>query len=134
LLYILNELFSEVITTHEIAKEFGMRLPAWVQIKKVKNSLLQKEFENYVDIGEASAIALASENKFDYLVLDDAEAKKFAQKLGFPIKGTFGILLIAKQRGVVSLLRPYIDWIITHTNFRISKTVVNQILKDAGEM
>jgi len=42
-LFILESLFSNVITTPEVAAEYGQRLPAWVEVRAVENrSLLYK--------------------------------------------------------------------------------------------
>jgi predicted nucleic acid-binding protein len=129
---ILYSLFATIITTPEIAKEYGNALPVWVIIQKVNNKALQHEFNQYIDPGEASAIALASEITCEHLIVDDMAARKFAEKLGLPIKGTVGVLLMAKQKGVIPLLRPYLD-LIQQTNFRLSQKLVEQFIKDADE-
>jgi len=129
---LLNELFNEVVTTPEIAAEFTHQLPNWVLVKDVVNKALQKEFLNHVDSGEASAIALASEIPYDFVVLDDAAARKFAEGLGLTVKGTIGLLLIAKKSGLIPLLKPYFDT-IQQTNFRIAQNILDQVLIEAGE-
>ena len=58
---ILNTLYENVVTTPEVASEFGKDLPGWIKIKTVSNKELQKIYSEKVDIGEASAIALAME-------------------------------------------------------------------------
>lgn len=129
---ILHELFPVVVTTPEIAGEFDHPLPSWVIVETVKDKSLQEEFLRYVDLGEASAIALASEIAYDFLILDDAEARAFAEKLGMNVKGTIGLLLIAKKKGVIPLLKPYFD-LIQQTNFRISKSIIDRVLRESGE-
>lgn len=130
-LHVLQKLFITILTTPEIADEYGAPLPDWVSIKPANQSLKSK-FLQYVDPGEASAIALASEISCDYLILDDMAARKLAEKLGLPIKGTLGVLLMAKQQGVIPLLRPYLD-IIQQTNFRLSQHLVDGFIKEANE-
>jgi predicted nucleic acid-binding protein len=129
---LLNELFSVVITTPEIASEYGLPLPKWMVIKPVRNITLQEEFHRNLDAGEASAIALASEIRCDFLVLDDLDARKFAEKLCLKVIGSVGLLLTAKQKGVITLLKPYLDK-IQQTNFRISSSLIQSILTAAGE-
>jgi len=63
-------------------------------------------FNKYVDEGEASAIALASEIACDYLILDDAADRRLAIKLNMPVKGTAGVLLTAKQKRHPSFISP----------------------------
>ena len=42
MLFVLHELFSRIITTPEVALEFGKPLPSWISIKKVKDINFQK--------------------------------------------------------------------------------------------
>lgn len=131
-LHILHDLFEAVLTTPEIANEYGMPLPEWVIIQRVDNRTRQHEFYQHVDKGEASAIALAYEIHADFLILDDLEARRFATKLGLPVKGSAGVLLQAKQKGIIVAIKPYLD-LMQQTNFRIAASVIKTVLKEAGE-
>jgi len=129
---LLNSLYKHIITTPEIAAEYKKRLPEWVEVKAVTNRDLLYNYAETVDIGEASALALAVEIRADLLIIDDAGARKFAQKLHFNITGTVGIILNAKLEGIIPLIKPYISK-IQQTNFRISDWLIDQLLREAGE-
>ena len=129
---LLHSLYKQVITTPEIAAEFGKRLPYWVDVKAVLNRDLLYDYAETVDIGEASAMALATEIRADLLIIDDAKARRFAKKLELNITGTIGVILSAKLNGIIPAVKPYIIK-IQETNFRISDWLTSQILKDAGE-
>jgi len=58
---LLRKVYEELITTPEIAKEFGEKLPDWIHIQPVSDRKYQDFLETQVDYGEASAIALAAE-------------------------------------------------------------------------
>jgi predicted nucleic acid-binding protein len=131
-LHILNDVFTIVITTPEIAKEYGKSLPAWVIIQSALDRELQHKFGDIVDNGEASAIALAAEITCDYLILDDTAARKLAEKLKMRVKGTLGIFVLAKQKGIIPLFRPYLE-MVEATNFRLSQQVTRQLLYEADE-
>ena len=131
-MHLLHSLYKQVLTTPEIAAEFGKRLPEWVEVKAVLNRDLLYNYAETVDIGEASAMALASEIHADLLIIDDAEGRRFAKKLELNITGTVGVILSAKLSGVIPNVKPYILK-IQQTNFRISDWLTLQILKDAGE-
>ncbi|OQX96411.1 MAG: hypothetical protein B6I20_14455 [Bacteroidetes bacterium 4572_117] len=60
---LLEKLYGKVITTPEIADEYGEKLPDWIGIESVSDKKYQEFIETQVDIGEASAIALAKEYK-----------------------------------------------------------------------
>jgi len=129
---ILHNLFGSVFTTPEIALEYGEQLPEWVVIQPIKDQNLLAEYQQKVDPGEASALALAQEINADLVILDDLEARKFALKLGLAFKGTLGLLVMAKQEGIIPSIRPYLEK-VQQTNFRLASHLVDQSLRDAGE-
>lgn len=132
-LHFLNVLFSKVITTPEIIKEYGADLPDWIKIISPTNKKFQEDLSGFVDYGEASAIALAKEIKIDFLVTDDMQARKLAVKLNLPLIGTLGVLLLAKKHGLINLIRPYLD-MIKNTNFRMATDLYETVLKEADEL
>ncbi|MBK0382275.1 DUF3368 domain-containing protein [Pedobacter sp. SD-b] len=130
---LLNKLYLQVVTTTEIAAEYKEDLPTWITIQNVINRDLIKTFQNIVDLGESSAIALANEINHSFIVIDDLQARKFASSLGLNVKGTIGVLLEAKQNEVIQTIKPYLDK-IQKTNFRISDYLIVKILESAGEI
>lgn len=54
---LLQKVYVELITTPEIAEEFGEKLPDWIKIQTVSDKKYQIFLETQVDHGEASAIA-----------------------------------------------------------------------------
>lgn len=132
LLDIVKDLFGDIFITPEIEKEFGQHLPSWIISIKVQDKTYQKVLETNIDPGEASAIALALEQSDCLLVLDDYKARKVATNLGLNYVGTLGLLLEAKEAGLINLVRPIIEQIKT-TNFRIAESLEKEVLKLAGE-
>jgi predicted nucleic acid-binding protein len=125
---LLEKVYGKLITTPEIAAEFGEQLPDWITIQSVKDKKYQKLLETQVDIGEASALALATEFDDVLLLLDDLKARKLAAKLMFKTTGTLGIIHKAKQLSIIPKVKPLIEKLLL-TNFRISNNVVDEILK-----
>jgi predicted nucleic acid-binding protein len=78
-LFILEKLYGQVITTPEIAAEYGKRLPLWVNVQAVINRDLLYTYADLVDIGEASALALAKEVLSPSLILDDLKATQISR-------------------------------------------------------
>jgi len=60
------------------------------------------------------------------------QGRKLASKLGLKVIGILGILLKAKQAGLVPLLKPVLE-LIKQTDFRVTATLIDAILKEAGE-
>ena len=54
---LLKQIYGELVTTPEIAKEFGEELPDWIIVQPVADKKYQNFLETQVDYGEASAIA-----------------------------------------------------------------------------
>ena len=125
-LFVLESLFSRVVTTPEIAAEYGKRLPAWVDVRAVGNRDLLYDYAERVDIGEASAIALASEVPFPLLIIDDLAGRKLPDQLHLDYTGTVGILVLARQQGVIDKLRSYFDR-IRATNFRVPESLLKSL-------
>ncbi|HAM97929.1 MAG TPA: DUF3368 domain-containing protein [Marinilabiliales bacterium] len=124
---LLNKVYGELITTPEIAKEYGEVLPEWIRIESVSDKKYQEFIETQVDWGEASAIALAKEYEDVLLLLDDLKARKLANQLNFKITGALGIIHKAKQMELIDRVKPLIDKLLL-TDFRISDKIIEEIL------
>ena len=129
---LLHKLYGSVITTPQIADEFGLELPYWVEIKEVADRQKIKLLETNLGKGEASAIALAMEYKDSLLILDDQKARKIALQLELTYTGTVGIIIAAKKKQIIQSIKPFIDK-IKQTNFHISEELEKQALQEAGE-
>jgi predicted nucleic acid-binding protein len=64
----------------------------WIECVTVKDSWMMKFRQLNLDVGEAEAIALASEKQADFIIWDDRKAKKTALKLSLPVIGTIAVL------------------------------------------
>ncbi|GHT12802.1 DUF3368 domain-containing protein [Bacteroidia bacterium] len=131
-LELLQQLFGNVVTTPEIAEEFGEVLPNWVEIVAVKDKYKQQLFEVQVDKGESSAMALSLEIANSLLIIDDYKARKLARNLKINYTGTLGIIILSKQKGIISSIKPVLEK-IKETNFRISAELEIQALIAAAE-
>ncbi|SKB93454.1 DUF3368 domain-containing protein [Dyadobacter psychrophilus] len=131
-LEILRRIYKQIFITKEIAEEFGGPLPDWIEIKEISNTALQLLFEDALDIGEASALALAFEMRECTVILDDLKARKVASKMNIRVTGTIGVILKAKKENKISSVRSVFDKILS-TDFRISERIINEALKEAGE-
>ncbi|MDR1729148.1 MAG: DUF3368 domain-containing protein [Prevotellaceae bacterium] len=128
----MRKLYKRVIISKEIAGEFVEPLSTWFEILEVANKNYQRILKISLDKGESSAIALAFEINDVMLVLDDLKARKEAQKLGFRITGTLGVLFSAKQKNVINSLKFYLDK-LRETDFRIADNIVSELLNRSNE-
>lgn len=131
-LELLHKVYGEIITTIDIATEFGETLPSWVEIKKVIDVSKQQILELQIDRGEASAIALALETPESIVILDDFKARKIALRLGINYTGTIGVIIKAKLKGIIPSIKPILEK-IKNTNFRISIDIEIKAFREADE-
>jgi len=129
---LLRQLYKTVTITQGISLEFGESLPDWVKVQKVKDQYRQQLLEMQIDKGEASAIALALETSDNIVILDDWKARKVAERLGLSVTGTLGVIIKAKNTGIIPSIKLYLDKIM-ETNFRISEELEQIALKEANE-
>ncbi len=85
-----------------------------------------------LDRGEAEVIALAQELKADLVILDERLARRHARRLGLTLTGTLGVLLKAKERGLVPAVGPLIDQ-LRQGGIRLGDALVAETLRLAGE-
>lgn len=131
-LELLHKVYGQILTTPEIAAEFGEPLPEWVKIAEATDKYRQTILELQIDRGESSAIALALETPNSTVILDDYKARKIAERLGITFTGTIGVIIKAKLNGVIPSVKPLLGK-IKQTDFRLSADIELQALKEADE-
>lgn len=129
-LEILPALFSAIMIPPEVMREFGGNF-AWLKVENLTNHLLVAALQMVVDAGEAEAIALASEKNY-LLISDGKQARSAAKRLGVAVIGTVGILIRAKQNGIIAEVKPILDALEVN-EFRISRALREEALEIAGE-
>lgn len=129
---LLQKVYRQILTTVEVAIEYGERLPDWIVIESVNDKHSQKILETQLDKGEASALALAIETSDSTIIVDDYRARKVAEKPGINYTGTIGVIIKAKLKGIILSIKPLLAK-IRQTDFRITAEIERQALKEAGE-
>jgi len=105
---------------------------AWISRGQVQDQAATARLRAHVGRGEAEAIVLARELGADGLILDDATARKIAETEGQKVLGLLGLLIRAKERGIVEALKPILDEMVA-CGFFIDETLYHSILDRAGE-
>lgn len=129
---ILQEMFPDLIVTTEVAAEFG-ELPSWITIQEVPDKEAYKKLGEELGKGEASSIALALKFEECLLIIDERKGRKIAEGLGIDTIGSLGILIKAKERRVIYEVKEILE-LIDRTDFRISQSVREAVLKQSGEL
>lgn len=145
LLNLLHQLYQQVIIPQAVYDEMvslsyivpgtvEVQTLPWIKVQTVSDIQRVTILQSKLDIGEAEAIVLALELKADLLLLDERRGRKLASSLGInQITGLLGVLLEAKQKGLISAIKPVVDLLISENNFRISDRLYQKIIQVAGE-
>ncbi|HMF35550.1 MAG TPA: DUF3368 domain-containing protein [Isosphaeraceae bacterium] len=78
-------------------------------------------------------MVLAQELACPAVLIDEAAGRAEARRLGLLPIGTLGILVRAKQRGMVARVEPLLDQLQTEINFFVSSALKTEILRLTGE-
>jgi predicted nucleic acid-binding protein len=82
--------------------------------------------------GEAAVLTWAHAHPGTTAILDDLAARRCADSLGVPVRGTLGLILTAKQRQMIPLARPVLER-LRGAGMYLSDAVMNRALKTVGE-
>ncbi len=139
---LLEKLFGEIFIPEAVWHETTIggkpgsekiRAANFIHVRKVRNKGLAFLLREFVDEGEAEAIALALEANADLLLVDDRDARNLAKKLGLEVMGTLGVIALAKYNGLILEAKPIIDELV-EKGFWISKRILEEFLRELGEL
>ncbi len=98
------------------------------QVERIE-TILKKE----LDRGEAEAITLAINKKANWLIMDERKGRNIVKNVyGLNVIGTSGILLKAKESGIVNEISPIFQE-LKKINYFIADDIVEYVCKQAGE-
>lgn len=138
---LLERLFGSVIIPPAVCEEvFGstegrqqLPCPAFVTVAVLAADTPARFLKMNLHAGESEAISLALERNSDLIVLDDKMARETAERLGLRVVGTLGLLMLAKERGLIPAIRSLMIQLMERISFRISPSVLNKALSLLNE-
>lgn len=141
-LTLLERLYGQIITPQAVIDELdtgrqqGYDTPdcktyAWMQRETVPIPNVLKLVVN-LGAGEAEALALALLQPTDLVILDDALARQVAASQNIRHTGTLGVLIQAKQQGLIPLVMPLLALLET-AGFRVVDTLRDTVRTIVGE-
>lgn len=87
---------------------------------------------NGLGAGELQAMALYKHLSAQHLLIDDQRAKKVASLNAIKAIGSLGVLLRAKEKGLIAEVKSYAT-VIQQSNLYLSNAVMKEVLRLAGE-
>lgn len=143
-LRLLKHLYGKIIVPEAVYQEIAVKgvgqagsieieKEKWIKTKAVSNHKFAQALKLELDEGESEAIALAVESSADLLLMDERKARLVASRFGIDYIGILGILIEAKQKGLIKAVRLFLDDLIIKAGFWMSQELYNRVLKEAGE-
>jgi predicted nucleic acid-binding protein len=140
---LLRELYGSIVIPEAVRQEImatdqsGAREVSqadWIITRPIDPDVALKLLRREVDRGEAEAIGLALQLKADVLLIDERKARSLAQYLDLNVVGLLDVLQEAKQRQLITTIKPVLDDLLTRARFRLSPKLYQRTLHTAGEL
>ncbi|ELR97738.1 DUF3368 domain-containing protein [Gloeocapsa sp. PCC 73106] len=104
---------------------------SWLQITPIEN--IPSIIQNWdLGQGESEVLAYSYLNQRPECIIDDLAGRRCAIALKIPVRGTLGIVLLAKQKGEISKAKPIIQE-LRKTGMYLSDAVISKALSLVGE-
>ncbi len=107
-------------------------LSGWLQVVEVSHSNDYSRLTLLLDVGEAEAILLAEQRHCHLLLIDERKGRMVAKQRGLAVIGICGLLLLAKEQGLISLVVPCLNQ-LSRIGYRISPQLRLEVASRAGE-
>ena len=133
---IYNEIYIPRAVQEEIISEPAKTLVSnsdWIKVIDIQNESQKSTFSTRLHSGEIEVILLSQEQNADLLIMDDNAAKKTAKFLGLSVTGTLGVIIKAKQEGLIDSVKEIIDQLLLDGLF-MDDRLINRVLESAGEL
>ena len=125
--------YDEVTVKEDTACSILKDSPDWIHIEELTDESKKRMYKAKLHEGEVEVMILAQECRDEALVIiDDDAAKRTARFLDITAIGTLGVLIKAKQLGIISEIKPMLDR-LQKKGFYISERLYKDILYIAGE-
>jgi len=127
--YIANAVWEELKAYKNPAFDVDLLFELEKKVVKIrsKNHLLV-----IMDYGESESVILYEEVGADYLLIDDNKARILAESFNVNCIGSLGLLVKAKEKGLIKDLRPIFVKFLENERY-FSLKLLNMILIQAGE-
>jgi predicted nucleic acid-binding protein len=142
LIELLQLISDEIIVPETVAAEIGIRGETDPTAQAITNTPwlvvtqtppVPAQIQSWgLGPGESSVLAWAYAHPGTEAILDDLLARRCAEVFNIPVRGTLGLVLIAKQRGRISSARVVLTQLRTGGMY-LSDRVMNEASKLVGE-
>ena len=75
---------------------------------------------------------MAVEQSARLIIMDERNGRRYAQRLGLPLTGTLGVLLLGKEAGLITVVKPLIEQ-LEEAGLYLKPDLVSRVLHISGE-
>jgi uncharacterized protein len=122
----------EFLATETAVRQQALARATWLQIVALTNPRHALSYSS-LDRGEAEVLALAVEHEARLVIIDERKGRQYARRLGLPLTGTLGVLLLAKEKGLITTVAPLVQQ-MQDTGLYFSPDLVSEVLSLAREI
>ena len=141
---LLRQLFEKIVIPPTVDKEvreleaFSIEITEystanWIEVVTPKAVEKVQKLMASLDKGESEAIVVALEQNADYLLIDERLGTKTAISEGLHTLGLIGVLIKAKEIGLLEKVEPILNELEETAGFWIGAKLKNKVLEDVGE-
>jgi predicted nucleic acid-binding protein len=135
---LLRRFYSRVVVPDAVASELSaagapatvrdwiLQPPSWISVIPVALEAIETITDN-LDLGERSAIALATTLGADLLLIDEAAGREEARRRNLRVTGTLGVLRAGAEQGLVNV--PALIGRLKATSFYVDDALVNAVFQ-----
>ena len=131
---VLDKLFDDIRISKAVweeissddTKPFHARIVSFFQ-NKVETIKGRNDLTFIMDYGESESVILYKELDADFLLIDDKKARNIAENYNINCVGTIGILIKAKELGIIDSLKPIFTSFLNNKRF-YSIELLNTVL------
>ncbi len=141
-LHLLKDMYGEIIIPRAVFDEIevgknwkyyiDLNKEGWIKIQNVRDAVVLDLLLD-LDRGEAEVIILANEINADLVILDETLGRRYAKQSNLNLTGTIGILLKAKQQGLIASVSHSLDELVKKGVW-LSPKITQQVKELAGEI
>ncbi len=133
-LYVPQAVYHETVVTgrDEGGAKREVSVADWIETVAVQDRLAVEVLLDELDLGEAETIVLARELHATWVPMDERKGRRKLRPLNIPKLGTLGVLLAAKETGLIPAIKPEVVR-LHQLGFSLSRRVIDEVLAKAGE-
>ena len=139
---LLRQSAQTIVVPEAVAREILARGPRDLTAVTLASSTWLKQVEDPAvppgilawDLGdgESSVLAWALAHSGARAVIDDLEARRCAESLGIPLRGTVGLILRARRAGLIDSARDALER-LRRGGMYLSDRICAEVLREVGE-